>query len=871
MNAIKWMLWSAVAAILVVVLGCHSGGGSGGALFGTPTGGAVLLVSQSVGPAGGVVTVTAPGTRFDGAMLSVPTGALVEQQRITISTAPNAPAPEAINVSLGPEGLTFNTTTTLTLPYSDQFLAENGIEDPAQIRVASIGADSGIVEILPVIAVDTVAKTVTVAVTHFSIFSFFGSATQPAGFVQVVPVLDGPLKLYKQLPDSVKTERTLVIVHGICSSAEDLIGCKNGLVSLVKNSAILSKQYQRVFVFQYPWKRGFNGSSSDKDKSIENRPAEFWQRALSAVSGTAPTVDIAAHSMGGCVTRYALEIVDADLRARKAVRNLVMIGTPSGGTLGGVLIAIGCATLKQSQASTDLLQGSERLKLLELSKFEDFGVRYVTIAGDLVSSRHDVFFPGLGVVVTSVELGEMGSNESHPMDYEHIIFYGKPGAITTFDPAGHTGLHCRAAENATIGAFADITSNVSRTINVSSSNVASILVTVLRDPAIETITPSQGPLAGGTEITIAGVNFFNVSSVTIGGALCNNIHVNAAGDRLPCKTPAAASPGAADVIVASSTHQTATKKGGFLYTEVQSPTTWVKLSPSLSPPGRFGHALASDSRRKRAVLFGGYATNLELSNETWEFDGTTWIKRTPLSSPSARRHHAMAYDRVRSRVVLFGGTIDGATPNFNDTWEWDGTTWTQRFPEVNPPARLYHAMIYDARRDRMVLFGGFGDGPSYQNDTWEWDGTTWAERSPTRSPSVRLGQNMAYDSVRGRVVLFGGSDEKVGFNDSWEWDGEIWSEKVVGERPPVRALASMAFDPLRGRTVLFSGGTGPSSFNDTWEWDGTRWSKLSLATSPSWRVLHTMWFDEPNGIVMFFGGTNNAPFSRFSETWQLSP
>jgi hypothetical protein len=35
--------------------------------------------------------------------------------------------------------------------------------------------------------------------------------------------------------------------------------------------------------------------------------------------------------------------------------------------------------------------------------------------------------------------------------------------------------------------------------------------------------------------------------------------------------------------------------------------------------------------------------------------------------------HALAYDSRRERVILFGGS-DG-TQTFGDTWEWDGTTW----------------------------------------------------------------------------------------------------------------------------------------------------------------------------------------------------
>ena len=44
-------------------------------------------------------------------------------------------------------------------------------------------------------------------------------------------------------------------------------------------------------------------------------------------------------------------------------------------------------------------------------------------------------------------------------------------------------------------------------------------------------------------------------------------------------------------------------------------------------------------------------------------------------------------------LVLFGGTFGGTlSTNFNDTWVWDGTNWTQKSPITSPPGRFWHAM-----------------------------------------------------------------------------------------------------------------------------------------------------------------------------------
>ena len=89
---------------------------------------------------------------------------------------------------------------------------------------------------------------------------------------------------------------------------------------------------------------------------------------------------------------------------------------------------------------------------------------------------------------------------------------------------------------------------------------------------------------------------------------------------------------------------------------------------------------------------------------------------------------AMAYDAARGKVVLFAGDS-----NFEDTWEWNGSTWTKVIPaSVNPPNRSHFAMAYDAARAKVVLYGGFSGGEL--GDTWEWDGAAWTQMAAASAP-----------------------------------------------------------------------------------------------------------------------------------------
>ena len=74
----------------------------------------------------------------------------------------------------------------------------------------------------------------------------------------------------------------------------------------------------------------------------------------------------------------------------------------------------------------------------------------------------------------------------------------------------------------------------------------------------------------------------------------------------------------------------------------------------------------------------------------------------PRGSPGAALGHLLAYDAVRGRVVLFGGYSAGPTA-FNDTWTWDGTSWTLLNPTIKPPGRALGTMAFDSLRGRMIL------------------------------------------------------------------------------------------------------------------------------------------------------------------------
>jgi hypothetical protein len=188
-------------------------------------------------------------------------------------------------------------------------------------------------------------------------------------------------------------------------------------------------------------------------------------------------------------------------------------------------------------------------------------------------------------------------------------------------------------------------------------------------------------------------------------------------------------------------------------------TGWTLRAFTTAPSARLWTALAYDSTRGRTVLFGGDGPGSTDLGDTWEYDGSTWTRITPANSPSPRWGAAIAYDPGLGRVVLFGGRSSGQ--RLADTWEWDGTNWTQFTPSSAPFPRFWHSMAFDPQVGHTVVFGGdhiepFGLGPT--NDTWEWDGSQWTQDWTSAAPSARAGQTLALDA-NGRIVMFGGSNE----------------------------------------------------------------------------------------------------------------
>ena len=123
------------------------------------------------------------------------------------------------------------------------------------------------------------------------------------------------------------------------------------------------------------------------------------------------------------------------------------------------------------------------------------------------------------------------------------------------------------------------------------------------------------------------------------------------------------------------------------------------------------------------MLFGGQDTMGNATDETWIYDGSTWTQiHTTGVRPPARAGAQMVPILGRNLCVLFGGRDPVTTQILNDTWEHDGTSWTQVnnvYGGIYPP-RAEFGMTHDFVRDRIVAFGGVTANNALRDDTWEY-------------------------------------------------------------------------------------------------------------------------------------------------------
>ncbi|MBM4061637.1 MAG: hypothetical protein FJ265_11165 [Planctomycetes bacterium] len=227
---------------------------------------------------------------------------------------------------------------------------------------------------------------------------------------------------------------------------------------------------------------------------------------------------------------------------------------------------------------------------------------------------------------------------------------------------------------------------------------------------------------------------------------------------------------------------------------------WRTLQTALAPPRRIFGCMWHDGA---ATWLVGGANTLQGTSygDLWRWDGSLWWPVGGGLAPSARWQSAVAFDSARGVAVLFGGKAVG---NQNDTWTFDGANWQLHNPAVRPPARAGHGLGFDPLRARTVLFGGTGASlAQLLADTWEWDGANWQQIATPQSPPAVGTVALGFDARRQRVLLSQSGTQMMATlpPSLWTYDGVTWTPLPLQQNlaiQPVHAVLTLPgeIDPL---------------------------------------------------------------------------
>lgn len=246
------------------------------------------------------------------------------------------------------------------------------------------------------------------------------------------------------------------------------------------------------------------------------------------------------------------------------------------------------------------------------------------------------------------------------------------------------------------------------------------------------------------------------------------------------------------------------------------------------------------------------------------------------------------YDTARQRLLVFGGEARDTITD--DVWTLNLTGspgWTKLVVSgPRPAARAAHAAMYDAQRDRLLIFGGRNAANQTLNDVWELPFGTlplaWHQATTTGTPPTPRAYTCAvYDSANDRAVFVGGAEA---VNDSgppsslvgdvWtlSLSGAVWTQLLpTGTGPGAIGAATSIYDGSRQRMVLACGFDGASFLTDTWQLEldaSPAWSTVPAVGPPPARAVAAGIYDPPNDRMVIYGGVGEDD-TTYADVWEL--
>lgn len=198
--------------------------------------------------------------------------------------------------------------------------------------------------------------------------------------------------------------------------------------------------------------------------------------------------------------------------------------------------------------------------------------------------------------------------------------------------------------------------------------------------------------------------------------------------------------GIGKVIIFGGSTNNATPNLSDTWTYTVGTNSFAQLTPGGTiPPARMMAGLAY-TQGNTSLLFGGQIAGFLPDNRTFSFSSAgagTWTALTPTTTPPARYGHAMVFDSAKSQVFMIGGATVGlsTTPALSDTWAFTPTNWSTPSTgnwtspvftsTATPLPRAYANVVYNPVSNSIIAQGGspfvvynLGNFQTQPNDTY---------------------------------------------------------------------------------------------------------------------------------------------------------